>query len=94
MRWTWTRRSKDQVIMIMINDDMIIVVVKRSKSLTMTVRGRGGVDSEFRGRDMEMGEDQFTMDVLLWKAAEACGCGNGVVFCVPAPSRKNLLILQ
>ena len=56
----------------------------------MTGRGRGGVDRDFGGHDMEVEEDGFTTDMLLWKAAEACGCGNGVVLCVPAPSRKNL----
>jgi hypothetical protein len=36
------RRSKDQVIMIMIDDNMI-VDMKRSKSLATTGRGREGV---------------------------------------------------
>jgi hypothetical protein len=76
--------------MIMINDDMIINV-KRSESLAMTGRGRGGVDREFRGHDMEVGGDGFMADVLLWKTVEACGCGNGVVLCVPAPSNVSLL---
>jgi hypothetical protein len=79
--------------MIMIDGPMV-VSVKRSKSLAMNGRGRGGVNRGLERHDVEVEEDGFTADMFLWQAAEAGGCGNGVVLYVPAPSRKNLLILQ
>ncbi len=79
--------------MIIINGT-VVVSVKRSKSLATNGRGRGGVDRGFERHDVEVEEDELTADMLLWQVSEADGCGNGVVLCVPAPSRKNLLILQ